>query len=83
MHDLDFDHDHLTDDDKAEIARFIWAQETVELNTVGIDIGSSTSHLLFAKVDAATAVTGVVVALCRNRPRGGLALADHADAVPG
>ena len=52
MHDMEFDHEHgeLTAEEKAEIARYIWAQETVELRTVGIDIGSSTSHLLFAKV---------------------------------
>ena len=52
MHDMEFDHEHgaLTEEEKAEIARYIWAQETVELRTVGIDIGSSTSHLLFAKV---------------------------------
>jgi ethanolamine utilization protein EutA len=52
MHDTDFLHEHseLSDADRAEIARYIWSQETVELTTVGIDIGSSTSHLLFAKV---------------------------------
>jgi ethanolamine utilization protein EutA len=52
MHDMEFDHEHgeLTDEEKAEIARYIWSQETVELKTVGIDIGSSTSHLLFAKI---------------------------------
>src|SRR5258706_11148718 len=52
MHDTDFGHEHaeLTEQERAEIARFIWSQETVELKTVGIDIGSSTSHLLFAKV---------------------------------
>ena len=52
MHDIDFDHEHagLSETDKAEMAKFIWSQETVELNTIGIDIGSSTSHLLFAKV---------------------------------
>ena len=52
MHDIDFEHEHaqLTEADKAEMAKFIWSQESVELNTVGIDIGSSTSHLLFAKV---------------------------------
>ena len=51
MHEADFFHEHaeLTDADRAEIARYIWSQETVELKTVGIDIGSSTSHLLFAK----------------------------------
>ncbi len=52
MHDTDFLHEHseLSEADRAEMARYIWSQETVELNTVGIDIGSSTSHLLFAKV---------------------------------
>ena len=52
MHDLDEEHDHngMSDEDKAAMAAWIWAQESVELKTVGIDIGSSTSHLLFAKV---------------------------------
>jgi ethanolamine utilization protein EutA len=52
MHDTDIFHEHveLSDAERAEIARYIWSQETVELKTVGIDIGSSTSHLLFAKV---------------------------------
>ena len=42
MHDTDFLHEHseLTEADRAEIARYIWSQETVELKTVGIDIGS-------------------------------------------
>src|SRR5271169_2233292 len=52
MHDTDFLHEHseLSESDRAEMASYIWNQETVELKTVGIDIGSSTSHLLFAKV---------------------------------
>ena len=52
MHDMDEDHDHnaMSEDDKAAMAAWIWAQESVELKTIGIDIGSSTSHLLFAKV---------------------------------
>jgi ethanolamine utilization protein EutA len=52
MHDTDFLHEHseMSEADRAEIARYIWNQETVELKTVGIDIGSSTSHLLFASV---------------------------------
>jgi len=51
-HDLDFDHEHeaLSAHDQAALARLIWEQDTLELRTVGIDIGSSTSHLLFAKV---------------------------------
>jgi len=40
----------MTPTERAQIERFIWSQENVELKTVGIDIGSSTSHLLFAKV---------------------------------
>ncbi len=52
MHELDIFHDHLTmsDEERAAIAQYIWNQENVELATIGIDIGSSTSHLLFAKV---------------------------------
>lgn len=52
MHDLDLDHDHveMSEEERLQVARAIWSQETVELTTVGIDIGSSTSHLLFAKV---------------------------------
>lgn len=52
MHDLEFDHDHveMSEADRLALAHAIWSQETVELKTVGIDIGSSTSHLLFAKV---------------------------------
>jgi ethanolamine utilization protein EutA len=45
MHETDFFHEHaeLTEAERADIARYIWSQETVELTTVGIDIGSSTS----------------------------------------
>jgi ethanolamine utilization protein EutA len=48
MHDLEFEHLHVTPDDAVnEVA---WAADNVELTTVGIDIGSSTSHLMFARV---------------------------------
>ena len=51
MHETDFLHEHaMTDEERAALARAIWSQENVEFKTVGIDIGSSTSHLLFAKV---------------------------------
>jgi ethanolamine utilization protein EutA len=40
----------MSDEERAEIAKYIWDQEHVDLTTIGIDIGSSTSHLLFAKV---------------------------------
>src|SRR5580704_9134578 len=48
--DVEQDQGGLTDEDNAAIARFIWSQDNLELRTIGIDIGSSTSHLLFAKV---------------------------------
>jgi ethanolamine utilization protein EutA len=45
------DHDHdLSDDEQRLMALAILEQETLELLTVGIDIGSSTSHLLFARI---------------------------------
>ena len=51
MHETDFTHEHIeTAAERAAIARSIWDQDNVAFTTVGIDIGSSTSHLLFAKV---------------------------------
>src|SRR3981189_2853208 len=48
MHDLEFEHLHVSADDGVnEVA---WAADNVELTPVGIDIGSSTSHLMFARV---------------------------------
>jgi ethanolamine utilization protein EutA len=48
MHDLEFEHLHVDAiDETNEVA---WTTDNVELNTVGIDIGSSTSHLMFARV---------------------------------
>ncbi|MEO6407807.1 MAG: ethanolamine ammonia-lyase reactivating factor EutA [Burkholderiaceae bacterium] len=51
-HDIDFEHEHDRGNaaEHAAIAQLIWEQETIELRTVGIDIGTSTSHLLFARV---------------------------------
>lgn len=62
MHDLDFEHIHelgITEDEAAAIAQLIEEQDTLELVTVGIDIGSSTSHLLFAKVVLRRLTTGL------------------------
>ena len=47
MHDLEFEHLHVELDEVSEAA---WTADNVELLTVGIDIGSSTSHLMFARV---------------------------------
>jgi ethanolamine utilization protein EutA len=48
MHDLEFDHLHVPPGE--EINEVAWSADNVELTTVGIDIGSSTSHLMFARV---------------------------------
>ncbi len=52
LHDSDED-DHIHEisiDEKGAIAEYIWKIDNIKLTTVGIDIGSSTSHLMFAKV---------------------------------
>src|SRR5258708_8249603 len=48
MHDLEFDHLHVDPGD--EINETAWSTDNVELTTVGIDIGSSTSHMMLARV---------------------------------
>ncbi len=48
--DFGHDHTHTSEADRQAVANSIWRQETVELTTAGIDIGSSTSHLLFARI---------------------------------
>jgi ethanolamine utilization protein EutA len=49
MHDLEFEHLHVSAED-ATVNDVAWTADNVELTTVGIDIGSSTSHLMFAGV---------------------------------
>ena len=51
LHDDGEEHFHeLSDEEKDALSEFIWNADNIELTTVGIDIGSSTSHLMFAKV---------------------------------
>ena len=40
----------LTAADLAELEEVLWKLDHVELTTVGVDVGSSTSHLMFARV---------------------------------
>jgi ethanolamine utilization protein EutA len=50
-HEGDGDHVHeISAGRRGELVEYIWKVENVELATVGIDIGSSTSHLMFASV---------------------------------
>src|SRR5215472_2118677 len=55
FHEGDDDHDHFHDDEDAAdgangVADLTWVLDNVELTTVGVDVGSSTSHLLFARL---------------------------------
>ncbi|WP_157354236.1 ethanolamine ammonia-lyase reactivating factor EutA [Aromatoleum toluclasticum] len=51
LHDGDGEHIHeLSIGERGAITEFIWKVDNVELTTVGIDIGSSTSHLMFSRV---------------------------------
>jgi len=50
-HEGDEPHFHeWSEEERNAVAEVIWKSENVELTTVGIDIGSSTSHLMFARV---------------------------------
>jgi ethanolamine utilization protein EutA len=50
MHDIGFDHLHPEPEERAQLSETIWSADNIELTTVGVDIGSSTSHLMFARV---------------------------------
>lgn len=51
FHDDEGTHFHdYTEAEKSALSDFFWKSDNVELTTVGIDIGSSTSHLMFARV---------------------------------
>jgi ethanolamine utilization protein EutA len=50
-HDHFHDHDQSSDDaNDSAIAGTIWHLDNVELTTVGIDVGSATSHLAFSRL---------------------------------
>src|SRR3981081_3526518 len=49
MHDLEFEHLHVSAEDGA-VNEVAWAADSGALTRGGIDIGSSTSHLMFARV---------------------------------
>lgn len=42
--------DIATEEDEAALQQWLWSLENVEMTTVGVDVGSSTSHLMFSKV---------------------------------
>jgi len=48
--ELDHEHEHFNKANEHGLAQSIWEQDNVIFRTVGIDIGSSTSHLMFSRV---------------------------------
>ena len=59
MHDIGFDHFHPSPEEREHLSDIIWAADNVELTTVGVDVGSSTSHLMFARVHLQRLATGL------------------------
>ena len=59
MHDIGFDHFHPSEEERKHLSETIWDADNVELTTVGVDIGSSTSHLMFAHVHLQRLSTGL------------------------
>jgi ethanolamine utilization protein EutA len=51
IHDGDADHDHDNLDDGPLDENPIWIQDHVSLNTVGIDIGSSGTQIIFSRIN--------------------------------
>ena len=80
MHDLEFDHLHYIPDD--EVNEVAWATDNVELRTVGIDIGSSTSHLMFSLVHLQRLGTALSSRFVVIKRQDDVAVADQADALP-
>lgn len=58
MHDFLFDHVHLEPEGQDATDRALWAADNVALTTVGIDVGSTTAHLSFARVHLRRAARG-------------------------
>jgi ethanolamine utilization protein EutA len=60
MHEVGFDHGHVSPvDEQDELSQAIDAADRVLLTTVGIDIGSTTSHLMFAQLIVNRLATGL------------------------
>lgn len=59
MHDFLFDHVHVDPSRPDAVDEAIWAADNLEITTVGIDIGSSTSHLMFARLHLRRIATGL------------------------
>ncbi len=59
MHDVEFSHIHTTPQQAARLSETIWRADNVEMTTVGIDIGSSTSHFMISRMHLQRVATGL------------------------
>lgn len=59
MHDVEFAHVHTTPEQAESLSETIWRADNVEMTTVGIDIGSSTSHFMISRVHLQRVATGL------------------------
>jgi ethanolamine utilization protein EutA len=59
MHEVDFAHVHVTPEQAQSLSETIWRADNVEFTTVGVDIGSSTSHFMISRVHLQRAATGL------------------------
>ena len=83
MHDDIYDHDHPENFEikEGEIVTEIEGLEMFSLKSVGIDIGSSTSHLDFLAHHLTTPGRLSLRQVQGDQPRSALSLPDHADAI--
>ena len=49
MHEIGFEHLHVTPEEEAALAQSIWEQDNVELTTVGVDVGHDRVELPIAQ----------------------------------
>jgi len=59
MHDVEFSHVHTTPEQAESLSETIWRADNVEMTTVGIDIGSSTSHFMISRMHLQRVATGL------------------------
>ncbi len=59
MHDIEFSHVHATPEQAKSLSETIWQADNVEMTTLGMDIGSSTSHLMISRVHMQRVATGL------------------------
>ncbi len=78
---LDHDHDHFEDAGPLE-ENPLWIADHVTLRSVGIDIGSSGTQVIFSRVEAAAPRRGPVESLRGDLARNAAPVAGGAHAVP-